>query len=171
VYADIPEALRSLIEPVVEDRGLELVDVELVRGRPPWRLRVVVDTPSGDGRVAIDRCAELSRELGPRLDAADPIQARYTLEVSSPGFDRVLAREKDFRAACGSEIRLQTRSAIEGRRRFRGLLESFDGSTALLSVDGARVEIPFANVARARTVYHFTRDDFAAAARASRSTK
>lgn len=173
MYADIPEAMRTLIEPVVQDAGLELVDVELVRGRPPWRLRVVVDTTAGDGRVGIDACAELSRELGPRLDAADPIDPRYTLEVSSPGFDRVLAREKDFQAACGGEIRLETRSAIAGRRRFRGQLEGFDGTTVRLRVDGEPVEIPFANVARAHAVYHFTRDDFAGpsrtAARASRA--
>ena len=173
MYADIPEALRTLIEPVVEDRGLELVNVDVVRGRPPWRLVVVVDTPEGDGRVAVDACAEISRELGPALDAADLISSRYTLEVTSPGFDRVLAREKDFAAACGGEVRLQTRSAVAGRRRFRGRLESFDGSTARLDVGGEAVEIPFENVARANAVDQFTREDFHAggSARTSRSTK
>jgi ribosome maturation factor RimP len=71
MYRDIPSELRVLIEPVVGDHGLELVDVTLHRGRSPWLLRVTVDTPEGDGRVPVGRCAELSRELGTQLDAAD----------------------------------------------------------------------------------------------------
>ena len=81
----------------MQEHGLELVDVDFARGRPPWRLRVIVDNPEMDGRVPVDRCAEVSRELGARLDAAGAIETRYTLEVTTPGFDRVLAREKDFR--------------------------------------------------------------------------
>jgi ribosome maturation factor RimP len=168
VYQDIPSEMRRLIEPIVEDHALELVDVEFSRGRPPWRLRVVVDTREMDGRVPIDLCAEVSRELGARLDAADAIPSRYLLEVTTPGFDRVLAREKDFTASCGSEIRLETRAPIDGRRRFKGRLDAFEGGTLRLSVDGHEVAVPFAQVARANRVYEFTRDDFARNA-ASRS--
>jgi ribosome maturation factor RimP len=161
VYRDIPEEMRSLIEPIVTDHGLELVDVERRGGRPPWLLRVVVDTCEGDGRVAVDRCAELSREIAVQLDAADAIPVRYQLEVSSPGLDRWLAREKDFTAACGQEMRVETRVPLDGRRRFRGVLESFDGDVARLRVDGREVSIPFAEIARARIVYEFKREDFA----------
>jgi ribosome maturation factor RimP len=73
----------------------------------------------------------------------------------------VLAREKDFARACGHEIRLETRAPLDGRRRFRGRLLAFDAGTARMSVDGAEVSIRFDDVARARTVYEFTRDDFA----------
>jgi len=96
VYRDIPEELRVLIEPVVGDAGFELVDALLTRGRAPWLLRVILDTPEGDGRVPIEHCARVSREIGSQLDAADAIAVPYRLEVSSPGLDRVLAREKDF---------------------------------------------------------------------------
>jgi len=165
LYADIPDALRGLIEPIVRDHGLELVDAELSRGRPPWRLRVVIDTPEMDGRVGIERCAEVSRELGARLDAADAIEASYTLEVTSPGFDRVLAREKDFAAAVGAEVRVETRRPLDGRRRFRGRLLAFEGGVLRLSVDGQEASVAFADVARAQTVYQFTREDFARAPR------
>jgi ribosome maturation factor RimP len=121
----------------------------------------VVDTWEGDGRVAVDRCAELSREIAVQLDAADAIPVRYQLEVSSPGLDRWLAREKDFTAACGQEMRVETRVPLDGRRRFRGVLESFDGDVARLRVDGREVSIPFAEIARARIVYEFKREDFA----------
>lgn len=164
MYVDIPTDLRQLIEPIVVDHGLELVDVEFARGRPPWRLRVVVDTPAMDGRVPVDRCAEVSRELGARLDAAGAIETRYLLEVTTPGFDRVLAREKDFAAACGSEIRVETRRPLDGRRRFRGRLAGFEAGTLRLSVEGVEggeVAIPFAEVAKAHCVYEFTREDFA----------
>lgn len=164
MYADIPEALRGLIEPIVRDHDLELVDADLARGRPPWRLRVIVDTPAMDGRVAIERCAEVSRELGARLEAADAIPASYLLEVTSPGFDRVLAREKDFAAACGAEVKLETRQPIEGRRRFRGRLLAFEDGRLRLSVDGREAVVPLAEVAKAHTVYEFSREDFARAA-------
>jgi ribosome maturation factor RimP len=161
VYRDIPEELRALIEPVVEDSGLELVDATLARGRGPWLLRVTVDTPEGDGRVSVDQCARVSRELGSELDAADPIPGSYRLEVSSPGLDRLLAREKDFLAARGSEVQIETLRPLDNRRHFRGLLRDFEGGVARLIVDGHPIDIPFDEIARGNTVYHFSRDDFA----------
>lgn len=163
MYGDIPSELRSLIEPIVEAHDLELVDVERAGGRAPRRLRVVVDNPSGDGRVDVDRCAALSRELGTHLDAADAIASAYVLEVCSPGLDRVLARPKDFAAAVGAEVKLETRRPLDGRRRFRGTLEGFERDVARLRVDGDEVAIPFAEVAKASTVYTFSREDFARA--------
>ncbi len=161
VYRDIPAEMRGLIEPIVTDHGLELVDVERRGGRPPWLLRVVVDTCDGDGRVPVDRCAELSREIAVQLDAADAVPVRYQLEVSSPGLDRRLAREKDFAAACRQEVRIETRAPLDGRRRFRGVLESFEAGLARVRVDGREVAIPFAEIARASIVYQFKREDFA----------
>jgi ribosome maturation factor RimP len=114
-----------------------------------------------DGRVPVDRCAEVSRELGARLDAAGAIETRYLLEVTTPGFDRVLAREKDFAAACGSEVRVETRRPLDGRRRFRGRLAAFEAGTLRLALAEGDVAIPFAEVAKANCVYEFTRQDFA----------
>ncbi len=160
MYGDIPDALRGLVEPVVQDAGLELVDLVLTRGRVPWLLRVTVDTCRGDGRVDVDHCAGVSREVGTVLDAADAVPSRYRLEVSSPGLDRVLAREKDFSAACGSEVRLETRRPLEGRRRFRGRLVAFEDRVARICVDGDEFGIPFEAVAKANVVYEVTGADF-----------
>ena len=163
MYRDIPEELRTLIEPIVADHGLELMDAELVRGSGARKLRVVVDTPSGDGRVSVEACAQVSRELGTQLDAADVIPSRYLLEVSSPGLDRPLAREKDFMAAAdGRDVKIETRVPLDGRRRFRGQLLRFDGETAHVSVEGQEYAIPFAQVAKANVVYPFSSADFAA---------
>jgi ribosome maturation factor RimP len=160
VYLDIPEEMRSMVEPIVTDHGLELVDIERHQGRAPWTVRVIVDTPAGDGRVPVERCAEVSREIAAHLDARDAIPVAYRLEVSSPGLDRVLAREKDFAAACGREIWLEMRAPLAGRRRFRGRLLGYADRCARLLVDGAEVSIPFADVAKANVLYEFTRNDF-----------
>jgi ribosome maturation factor RimP len=160
VYRDIPTELLEVIEPVVESSGLELMDVTLTRGGSPWLLRVVIDTPEGDGRVSVERCADVSREIGTHLEVADIISSAYRLEVSSPGLDRPLSREKDFSGACGSEIRIQTRRPLDGRRRFRGRLLAFEEGQVRIEVDGAEVQIPFDEIAKANTIYQFTRADF-----------
>jgi len=160
MYRDIPEDLRGLIEPVVEDHGCELVNVEMVHGAGPTLLRITIDTLSGDGRVPVDRLAAVSREVEMHMDAADSVQSGYRLEVSSPGLDRMLAREKDFVAACGSEVKLKTRRPLDGRRRFRGELVEFRDGVALIAIDGEEMRIPFADVEKANSVYTFSSADF-----------
>jgi ribosome maturation factor RimP len=160
MYHDMPPRLRELVEPIVDAHGLELVDAEAVGGPGSALVRVVVDTPAGDGRVAIERCAEVSREIGTSLDADGSYGARYRLEVASPGLDRVLAREKDFAAACGSEVKIETRRPVAGRRHFRGELEAFEGGVARVRVDGVEFEVPFAEIGRANQVYRFSAADF-----------
>ena len=163
MYRDIPPELRALIEPIVEANGYELVDVEVRRGRPPWLVRITIDTPQGDGRVPVDHCAEVSREVGTHLDAEDLIERSYRLEVSSPGLNRVLARERDFAAACGSDVSVETLRPLANRRRFRGRLESFEDGIARMRVDGVDYEVPFSEVARGHRIYDVTRADFARA--------
>lgn len=163
MYRDIPEDLLSLIEPVAIDRGFELVDVVSQGGRRGGRLVVIVDTLQGDGRVPIEACAALSRELSTCLDASAVMDVRYTLEVTSPGLDRVLGREKDFESACGEIVKLETREPKFGSRKFRGKLVNFVDGDATLIVDGTRRVIPFADVIRANQVYEYTREDFSKA--------
>ncbi|MBW2269291.1 MAG: ribosome maturation factor RimP [Deltaproteobacteria bacterium] len=163
MYRDIPEELRTLVEPAIEEAGYELVDLLLTRGRGSSQLRITIDTPAGDGLVPVDRLADVSRELGTLLDAADAIAASYRLDVSSPGLDRVLARAQDFEAACGSKIKLETRRPLDGRRRFRGELVAFDGHALELTVDGLSVSVAFDDVSKANVMYEFTAADFSAA--------
>lgn len=167
MYRDIPEGLRELIEPVANGAGFDLVDVIVTRGRQPWSVKVILDTREGDGKVSVEGCADVAREVVSNFDAGDTIPVAYRLEVTSPGLDRVLAREKDFIAACGTEIKLQTREPLDGRRRFRGTLVKFDSGIARLDIEGHQVEIPFGDVASANVVYKFTRADFARGATSS----
>ena len=98
MYRDIPEQYKEIVEPVVDEHGLELLDIEISGGRGPKGIRITVDTPACDGRVDIDRCAKVSREIATLLDVSGMIDAPYQLEVSSPGLNRKLARAKDFAA-------------------------------------------------------------------------
>ena len=162
MYRDIPEDLRRLIEPVLEDFACELVDVESVTGSSrKGVLKITIDRKQGDGRIAVEQCAEISREIGTQLDVQDEITGSYSLEVSSPGLDRILSREKDFAAACGQEVKLKTRRPVGGRRKFKGRLLDFSDGIAVLSVEGDRIQVPIAEIERANSMYQFTRADFA----------
>ncbi len=161
IYRDIPPPLRELIEPVVDEHECELVDVEVTRPRGPGLVRIVVDSRVGDGRVPIESCAAISREISTLLDASDFMPGAYQLEVTSPGLDRVLAREKDFEAAVSREIRVQTRRPLDGRKRYRGRLVAFEAGVLKLNVDGDLALIPFEEVEKANTIYEFTSADFA----------
>lgn len=170
IYQDIPEELRSLIEPVVDEHDCELVDVEVAKNRGKGLLRITVDNRNGDGRVAIKRCADISREIETLLDAADSMPGAYQLEVSSPGLDRVLGREKDFQAVINQEVKLRTRRPIEGRKRYRGRLVSLESGVLKIKVEGLQkvdgvggdeVLIPLEEVEKANLIYEFTSADFA----------
>ena len=104
----------------------------------------------------------MSREIETQLDAADWMTGSYRLELTSPGLDRVLSREKDFALACenGSEVRIRTRRPLEGRRRFTGVLIAFAAGTVRLQSDGSELSIPFDEIEKANIVYKFTSADF-----------
>jgi ribosome maturation factor RimP len=160
MYRDIPPRLREVVEPILASHGLELVDTEVLSGPGGPLVRVVVDTPAGDGRVPVGRCADVAREIGTGLDAEDSFSRGYRLEVASPGLDRVLAREKDFAAALGAEVKIETRRPLDGRRHFRGALVGFEAGVARVAIDGREHRVPFEEVARARQIYQFTPADF-----------
>jgi ribosome maturation factor RimP len=156
MYKDIPHELLRVLEPVVRDHGLELVDAPFAGGGRA-RLMVIVDTPAGDGQVGVEACARVSREIGHALDAVGCIEGSYVLEVTSPGIDRTLGREADFERAVGRKVAVVTREPRDGRRRFTGKLVAFDADRARIETDSGAVEIPFSEIARAKSFYPFER--------------
>lgn len=120
--------VASLAEPVITELGFRLVRVKIVNGNT---LQIMADKP-GAG-MTIDDCTLISRRLSPLLDVHDPMSGHYFLEVSTPGIDRPLVRPSDFIDWAGHEAKLEMREMIDGRRRFRGILEGFeDGEVRLL---------------------------------------
>ena len=159
MYNDIQPEIRRIVEPVIQAHGLELVDATLKQGPGKSQLQIIVDTPSGDGSVKLDACAAVSREIGHGLEARDVIRGTYMLEVCSPGVDRVLGRCVDFERNVGREVKLETRSPHDGRRRFRGELIAFDNCTAEVRLpDQEEYRIPFDLISRAKAFYPFEKD-------------
>lgn len=140
--------VRSLVQPIMEDEGLELVGVEFQRERRGWILRLYIDR---EGRVTLADCEGVSHQLGDLLDVEDLIDHPYTLEVSSPGLDRPLTKEADFIRFVGRLARVTTFQPVEGRRRFLGRLRGVrEGQVLLEKGDGSMVAIPCGTIAKAR---------------------
>jgi ribosome maturation factor RimP len=147
MIAPLREKLIALTEPLLGQLGYELVDLEYVPGRSHAVLRVFIDRPDG---VGLEDCERASHELSALLDVEDPVPVGYTLEVSSPGLDRVLRTPAHFQRFVGERIWLELRLPRDGRRRYTGRLEALDAQGIELNVDGAMVRVLFADISRAR---------------------
>jgi ribosome maturation factor RimP len=149
VAADI----AALIEPALNDMGFRLVRVA-VSGRNGTTVQIMAERP--DGTMSVEDCADVSRNLSPLMDAHDPIKGHYTLEISSPGIDRPLARVSDFEAWAGHEAKIETKELVEGRKRFRGIIQGLAGNEVRVAVSpdqgGPEVNLPIALIAEARLV-------------------
>ncbi|HXI88136.1 MAG TPA: ribosome maturation factor RimP [Parvularculaceae bacterium] len=145
----VEERITALIGPVVASEGFDLVRVKLM-GRQCLVLQVMAERP--DKTMTAEDCARLSRAISTVLDAADPINGAYALEVSSPGIDRPLPRLQDFGDWQGYEAKIELDRTIEGRKRFQGVLAGVDGDNVCLDIEGEdeTALIPFAWIKNAK---------------------
>jgi ribosome maturation factor RimP len=141
------ERLVALIEPVLAQLGYELVELEYAAGRSQAVVRLFIDRPAG---VGVDDCERVSREVAALLDVEDPIPSAYTLEVSSPGFDRILKTPAHFERFVGSRVFVELKLPRAGRRRYTGTLQAVNASGVELEVDRQKVEVPFGEIGKAR---------------------
>jgi ribosome maturation factor RimP len=130
--AAIDRRLAGIIAPVVEGMGFELVRVRLMGGRTKT-LQIMAERP--EGGIEVDDCARISTAVSATLDVEDPLEEAYTLEVSSPGIDRPLTRLKDFETWEGYEAKIETSEMIDGRRRFKGVLQGVEDGEILIEID------------------------------------
>jgi len=153
----VTDVTEQLVIPILDDMNLELVDVEFVKEGKDWYLRVYIDSDNG---VNLNECTEVSEKLSEKLDDRDLISQAYFLEVSSPGAERPLKKEKDFYDAVGNQVRITTYVPVEGEKAFEGRLIDFDGNRLQLMVKEKnrqkQVDIPYDKVASARlaVVFH-----------------
>jgi ribosome maturation factor RimP len=124
--------IAALAEPVIEELGLRLVRVTIL-SQGGTTVQIMADRP--DGGITVDDCAAISRRLSPILDVDDPIAGGYVLEVSSPGIARPLVRPSDFEDWAGHEAKIELREMIDGRRRFRGIIDGFEDGEVRLRVE------------------------------------
>jgi ribosome maturation factor RimP len=142
------EDFIRLLEPAINALGYELVDLDLRQGRGGL-LRLYIDRPPA---VTLADCELVSGQIGDLLDVEDPMVGEYRLEVSSPGMDRRLRTPAHFAAVIGSDVNVELKRAIDGRKRFRGRLTKADQDSVDLQVDGKSWSLPMAEMRVARLV-------------------
>lgn len=138
----IEDTVEKIVEELLEGTNIELVAVEYVREKD-WYLRVFIDK---EGGIELDDCQELSGRLGDILDEKDVIKGAYMLEVSSPGLDRELKKEKDFRREQGKKVDVNLYAAVDGNKVLVGVLNGYDGDNVTIDEQ----VIPMDNVAQVR---------------------
>ncbi len=140
--------IETLLAPAVNALGLELLGVEYSAGVSSALLRLYIDAP--DRAVNVEDCADVSREVSALLDVHDPIDAHYTLEVSSPGIERPLFKPEHFERFVGTPAKVTVDLPINGRRRFHGPIMAVEGDEIVIEQDGAPARIPHPNIQKAR---------------------
>ena len=151
-YLDVlRDTLWALGEKACDLFGLSLIEVEVNRGRGRLLVRYFIDR---EGGVTVEDCARVSQAVGRFLDAKDPIDGPYTLEVSSPGLERPLRKETDFQLFAGKDVLVRTETPIEGETSFSGKLVGIsDGLVIVTGPDDKEYRIPHQTIKRARLIY------------------
>ena len=142
-------ALTRLIEPELKALGYDLVRVAFVGGRSDPTLQVMAEKPD-TRQLDLGDCERISRRLSEVLDAADPVEGSYRLEVSSPGIDRPLTREKDYRDWAGHEARLKLKPTGQGPKQLTGRIEGIDDGVVMMTTPMGAREIPFDSISSAK---------------------
>ena len=139
--------LEDLLKPTIEGLGFELWGIEYIAQGRHSVLCIYIESDNG---INVDDCASVSHQVGSLLDVEDTITGEYTLEVSSPGMDRLLFRLDQYPAYVGEEIELRLRRAFEGRRKFKGILKGVEGEDIVVEVDNHEYLLPHDAVEKAR---------------------
>lgn len=149
----IEDAVEKLLAPVMEKDGLEIAGVEYVRERD-WILRVFIDK---EGGVDLSDCQKASEEAGAILDEADPIPGNYMLEVSSPGLDRPLRKDRDYVRYAGSDVDVKLFAPLDGKKAFTARLEGLtdDGKIRLTKEDGGELILDKDKISQMRLHFSF----------------
>ena len=142
-------AIARMIEPAVKELGFDLVRVAMIGGTSDPTLQIMAERPD-TRQLTIDDCSDLSRKVSDLLDAADPIEESYRLEVSSPGIDRPLTRPGDFADWAGHEARIKFAEPVDGAKQVSGIIEGISGDTIQVATPKGERQVDFANIASAK---------------------
>ena len=143
---------EALLSPIVESNGFELVDVEYVKEAGNWYLRGYIDKPGG---ITVNDCETVSRAFSERLDEDDFIEDSYIMEISSPGLDRPLKKEKDFKRSLGKLVEIRTYRPIEKQKEFCGILNAYDSNSVTIDEDGTERTFDKKDIALIRLAIEF----------------
>lgn len=149
---NIEEKVETIIEPIVQSLKYELYDVEYVKEGKDYYLRIFIDSKNG---ISLEDCEKVSNAINDILDTEDLIQEQYFLEVSSPGIERVLKKDKHFKSNLGKEVTAKLYKSQEGLKQISGILENFDKENILIKTDDKDYKIERKNIAGIKTVYNW----------------
>lgn len=160
VFEGLEGTLWGIGEKACDLYGVDLVELELHKGKGRWLVRFYIDRRNlGDGNeegVDVEDCANVSKAISKLLDVKDPIDYTYTLEVSSPGLERPLRREEDFRTFTGSMAKIRVIEPMSGRRNFIGTILDASEEGVLIRTDTEEeLRIPLKNIKKARLKYQY----------------
>jgi ribosome maturation factor RimP len=146
------DALMRLLEPPIEALDYELIDIEFAQAGRGGVLRIFIDRRAKDSSlgITVDDCANVSHAVSQVLETQDPIKGHYTLEVSSPGFDRILRKRAHFERFLGARIFAELKLPLDGRRRYVGVLKSIADDAIVVEVDGKAHSLPLERIQKAR---------------------
>jgi ribosome maturation factor RimP len=148
----VAESIEELVTPIINENRLELVDVEYKKEGKNWFLRIFIDK---EGGVTVDDCTQVSRQIEDLIEVEEVVPSSYVLEVSSPGLDRPLKKEKDFLRFQGKRAHVTTYTPIQQQKNFKGTIVDFQKDVLFLSIDGQPVEIPRNQIAKAKLEIEF----------------
>lgn len=147
----VENLIEKLVQEIVANSVIELVDVEYIKERE-WYLRIFLDK---EGGIEIEDCHWVSEQLEAKLEKLDPIKESYYLEVSSPGLDRALRKDRDFVRHIGDEIEITTFTPINGQKRIVGKLNNLNNGEISIDVNGTEVKIPRNQTSQVRLYIDF----------------
>jgi ribosome maturation factor RimP len=144
------DGLEALFAPIVQGLGFDLWGVQLRSSENHAHVKIFIDHDDG---ITVENCSDVSHQISGIMDVEDPISVAYTLEVSSPGLDRLLMKREHFEKYVGMEIKVRLGWAVQERRNFLGILTKLDEENIIMTVDGELVEFPLNAVKRANLIY------------------
>ena len=150
--ANIEERVEGLIKKEIENLGYELYDVEYSKEGKDYYLRVFIDNPSG---IDLNDCEKVSNLINPILDEADYINEMYFLEVSSPGVERILRKDKHLENAKDKEIEIKLFKPLENKKEISGILKDFNNNTICLQLDDKEIQIERKIISQMKLKYNW----------------
>lgn len=149
----IEEKVENLVKQKIENLGYDLYDVEYIKEGPNYYLRIYIDNPKG---IDLNDCEKVNNEINDILDEADYIKDQYYLEISSPGIERILRKDKHLEQNRGKEIEIkQFKKDQNGEKSHKGILKDFDSETITIKEEEKEIKVERKNISQIKTVYQW----------------
>ena len=150
--SSIEAKVQNLLEKVITDLGYDLYDVKYEKEGKDYYLRIIIDKPDG---IDLNDCEKVNNSINDILDEADYIKDQYFLEVSSPGIERVLRKEKHFESQIGNEISVKLFKPIDKQKELIGILEEYNNNEITIKLDDKSITINLKDIALAKTIFNW----------------